>query len=94
MHRALVMRLVAPCFAHLSLGLPALADAGTRVSGPVAHDNLAVYFVYGPVQPERPVIERIQPAIRYGTHCGWVPVMKEDKKGEKYFTGIVEWHCH
>jgi hypothetical protein len=27
--------------------LSALAGAGTQVSGPVAHDNLAVYFVHG-----------------------------------------------
>jgi hypothetical protein len=47
MHRRLVMRLVASCFASLSLGLSALAGTGTQVSGPVAHDNLAVYFVHG-----------------------------------------------
>ena len=47
MRRGLVMRLVAPCFATLSLGLSALAGASTQVSGPVAHDNLAVYFVHG-----------------------------------------------
>jgi hypothetical protein len=41
------MRLVAPCFATLWLGLSALAGAGTQVSGPVAHENLAVYFVRG-----------------------------------------------
>jgi hypothetical protein len=41
------MRLVAPCFASLSLGLSALAGPGTQVSGPVAHDNLAVYFIHG-----------------------------------------------
>jgi hypothetical protein len=46
MRRGLVMRL-ASCFASLSLGLSALAGAGTQVSGPVAHDNLAVYFVHG-----------------------------------------------
>jgi hypothetical protein len=51
MHRALVMRLVAPCFASLSLGLSALADAGTQVSGPIAHYNLAVYFVHGSAAP-------------------------------------------
>src|ERR1700751_5396622 len=47
MHRRLVMRLVASCFAALSLGLSTLAGAGAQVSGPVAHDNLAVYFVHG-----------------------------------------------
>jgi hypothetical protein len=36
-----------PCFATLSLGLSALAGVSTQVSGPVAHDNLAVYFVHG-----------------------------------------------
>jgi hypothetical protein len=46
MRRGLVMRLVA-LFASLSLGLSALAGTGTQVSGPVAHDNLAVYFVHG-----------------------------------------------
>jgi hypothetical protein len=47
MHRGLVMRFVASCFAFLSLGLSALAGAGTQVSGSVTHDNLAVYFVHG-----------------------------------------------
>jgi hypothetical protein len=32
MYRALVMRLVASCFASLSLGLSALAGAGTLLS--------------------------------------------------------------
>ena len=41
MRRGLVMRLVAPCFASFSRGLSVLAGAGTQVSGPVAHDNLA-----------------------------------------------------
>jgi hypothetical protein len=31
----------------LALGWSAPVDAGTPVSGPVAHDNLAVYFVHG-----------------------------------------------
>jgi hypothetical protein len=39
------------CVVRLSLGLPALAGAGTQVSGPVAHDNLAVYFVHGSAAP-------------------------------------------
>ena len=47
MRCGLVMRLVAPFFATLWLGLSALAGASTQVSGPVAHDNLAVYFVHG-----------------------------------------------
>jgi ARG/rhodanese/phosphatase superfamily protein len=47
MRRGLLMHLVALCFASLSLGLSTLAGAGTQVSGPVAHDNLAVYFVHG-----------------------------------------------
>ena len=45
-HRS-VMCLVASCFVSLSLGLSAIAGAGAQVSGPVAHDNLAVYFVHG-----------------------------------------------
>ena len=47
MRRGLLMHLVALCFASLSLGLSTLAGAGAQVSGPVAHDNLAVYFVHG-----------------------------------------------
>jgi len=47
MRRGLLMRLVAPCFVSLSLGLSTLAGAGAQISGPVAHDNLAVYFVHG-----------------------------------------------
>jgi ARG and Rhodanese-Phosphatase-superfamily-associated Protein domain len=47
MRCGLIMRFVAPCFATFWLGLSALAGAHTQVSGPVAHDNLAVYFVHG-----------------------------------------------
>jgi hypothetical protein len=37
-------------------------------------------------KPAPAVLEK--PVIRYQTHCGWVPIMRVDKKGEKYFTGI------
>jgi hypothetical protein len=41
------MHLVVSCVAFLSLGLPAVAAPGIQISGPVIHDNLAVYFVHG-----------------------------------------------
>jgi hypothetical protein len=47
MRWGLLMRLIASSLATLALGLSALAGAGTQVSGPIAHDNLAVYFVHG-----------------------------------------------
>jgi hypothetical protein len=39
--------LVASSLASLSLAASAFADDGIRVSGPIVHDNLAIYFVHG-----------------------------------------------
>ncbi len=42
-------RLAAASASLLAFVLPGLAQAdGMRISGPVVHDNLAVYFVRGP----------------------------------------------
>ena len=46
MRRRLFVHLVVSCVAFLPFGLPAAAAPGTHVSGPVVHDNLAVYFVH------------------------------------------------
>ena len=44
-----VAPLAAAAFAAIGAsGGPAFADQNVRVSGPVAHENLAVYFVHGP----------------------------------------------
>lgn len=39
--------LVASSLASLSFVASAVADDGVRVSGPIVHDNLAIYFVHG-----------------------------------------------
>ena len=46
MGRRLFLHLVVACVAFLPFGLPVAAAPGTHVSGPVVHDNLAVYFVH------------------------------------------------
>jgi hypothetical protein len=47
MRRRLFLHLVVSCVAFLPFGLPVAAAPGIHVSGPVVHDNLAVYFVHG-----------------------------------------------
>src|SRR5580700_9905299 len=39
--------IVASSLASLSFAASAAADDGIRVSGPIVHDNLAIYFVHG-----------------------------------------------
>jgi hypothetical protein len=39
--------LVASSLASLSLAASVSAEDGTRISGPIVHDNLAIYFVHG-----------------------------------------------
>jgi hypothetical protein len=53
MHRRCVPRGAAAWMALLALALPgaARADDGYRISGPVSHDNLAIYFVHGKSAP-------------------------------------------
>jgi hypothetical protein len=46
MHRGLLMRLIASSLPALALGLSAPAGADTQVSGPIAHANVAVYFLH------------------------------------------------
>ena len=41
------LRLVASVLASLPFAAPAFADAGIQVSGPIVHDNLAIYLVHG-----------------------------------------------
>ena len=41
------LHLVACFLASLPFLAPALADAGLQVSGPIVHDNLAIYLVHG-----------------------------------------------
>jgi hypothetical protein len=45
-YRAFV-HLVASVLASLPFIAPAFADAGLQVSGPIVHDNLAIYLVHG-----------------------------------------------
>jgi ARG and Rhodanese-Phosphatase-superfamily-associated Protein domain len=45
-HRAF-LHLVASVLASLPFTAPAFADAGLQVSGPIVHDNLAIYLVHG-----------------------------------------------
>jgi hypothetical protein len=47
MRRGLLMRLIASSLPALALGLSAPAGADTQVSGPIAHANVAVYFLHG-----------------------------------------------
>jgi hypothetical protein len=41
------LHLVASVLASLPFAAPAFADAGLQVSGPIVHDNLAIYLVHG-----------------------------------------------
>jgi hypothetical protein len=41
------MRFVACCVALLPVGTSVIAAEGVLVSGPIVHDNLAIYFVHG-----------------------------------------------
>jgi hypothetical protein len=41
------LHLVASVLASLPFVAPAFADAGIQVSGPIVHDNLAIYLVHG-----------------------------------------------
>src|SRR5579862_9005457 len=41
------LHLVASVLASLPFAAPAFADAGIQVSGPIVHDNLAIYLVHG-----------------------------------------------
>ena len=52
MRRASILCLAIACLAFVAFGLPAntLASGEYRISGPFAHDNLAIYFVHGPSQ--------------------------------------------
>ena len=45
-HRAF-LHLVASVLASLPFTASAFADAGLQVSGPIVHDNLAIYLVHG-----------------------------------------------
>jgi hypothetical protein len=64
-HNAFV-HLVASSLASLSFAASACADDGTRVSGPIVHDNLAIYFVHG--APSRGAVPlTLQEALAKGT---------------------------
>jgi ARG and Rhodanese-Phosphatase-superfamily-associated Protein domain len=41
------VHLVASVLASLAFAASAFADAGIQVSGPIVHDNLAIYLVHG-----------------------------------------------
>ncbi len=59
--------LAAAAFAAIGAsGGPALADQNMRVSGPIAHENLAVYFVHGP-SAGGPVPLTLQEALAKGS---------------------------
>jgi len=48
MRRRTFMRIIACCAALLPVGSPVVAAAdGLRVSAPIVHDNLAIYFLHG-----------------------------------------------
>jgi hypothetical protein len=60
------VHLVASSLASLSFAASALADDGARVSGPIVHDNLAIYFVHG--SPNRGAVPlTLQEALAKGT---------------------------
>jgi hypothetical protein len=58
--------LVASSLASLSFAASAVADDGIRVSGPIVHDNLAIYFVHGAVA-KGAVPLTLQEALAKGT---------------------------
>jgi hypothetical protein len=47
MRHSAFVHLVASSLASLSFAASATADAGSQISGPIVHDNLAIYFVHG-----------------------------------------------
>jgi hypothetical protein len=47
MRRRAFVHLVASFLASLPFAAPAFADAGIQISGPIVHDNLAIYLVHG-----------------------------------------------
>jgi hypothetical protein len=62
-----VAPLAAAAFAAIGVsGGPAFADQNVRVSGPIAHENLAVYFVHGP-SAGGPVPLTLQEALAKGS---------------------------
>ena len=61
-----ISRLTGALAALPVLGLGALAEPQARVSGPVVHENIAVYFVHGPSAPG-PVPQTLQEALAKGT---------------------------
>src|SRR5262249_9539743 len=58
--------LVASSLASLSFVASGVADEGIRVSGPIVHDNLAIYFVHG-AAASSPVPLTLQEALAKGT---------------------------
>jgi hypothetical protein len=66
MRHSAIVHLVASSLASLSFAVSAFADDGTRVSGPIVHDNLAIYFVHG--APDRGAVPlTLQEALAEGT---------------------------
>jgi hypothetical protein len=66
MRHSAFVHLVASSLASLSFAASALAEDGTRVSGPIVHDNLAIYFVHG--SPGRGAVPlTLQEALAKGT---------------------------
>jgi len=47
MNRRAFLHLVASVLVSLPFAVPAFADAAIQVSGPIVHDNLAIYVVHG-----------------------------------------------
>lgn len=67
MHRRSLLSLALSSAAGLLMGAPtlAVAEKGYRVSGPVTHENLAIYFVHGKSAPG-PVPLTLQEALAKG----------------------------
>lgn len=73
-------------FVPLARGQPAAADAATRISGPVTHENIAVYFVHGS-SASGPVPATLQEALAKGAveviETGNVRELQIENKGDE-----------
>lgn len=73
-------------FVPLLRGHPAVADPASRISGPIVHENIAIYFVHGP-SAHGPVPMTLQEALAKGTveviETGNVRELEIENKGEE-----------
>jgi len=78
--------LAAAGFLPLLGAAPAAADAASRISLPVAHENVAAYFIHGPSSPG-PVPQTLQEALAKGTvevsETGTVRELQIENRGDE-----------